>query len=126
MNRKITAIEMRESNSWLRVVSYLYRLECGHLVRGFFGPSPEFENCRECDAEAEDMLRIPSLVAGSVHSRYRKWCGKGLIYFYRRAPESPSGVMLLGSITATRAAEDLIRSIDSRKAPLSPTEGLSA
>ena len=67
---------------------------------------------------------LESIVKRSTHSRYRRWCGRELVTFYGRDPDSPTGVSRIGGAEWSQELEDAIRAIDSRICPLSPTEGL--
>lgn len=55
------------------------------------------------------------------HTRYRRWCGAGLIYVYKRDPDSPTGVKLL---MTGRETPELLALIPRSHSPLSPTEGI--
>lgn len=79
--------------------------------------------CEQCEKEEADLALIPEYVAQSVYSRFREW-GGGIITFYRRDPKSPTGVIALATISATKRAEAEIRRCNSSISPLSPTEGL--
>ena len=73
---------------------------------------------------SETKAEITDLVNRAVHSRFRSFGQGGYITFYGRDKTSPSGVVSIGSCDATEENENLIRSVDSRICPLSPTEGL--
>lgn len=80
-------------------------------------------HCQRCDSYQANLQQLKNLDWSTVaHSRYREWGGKGAYYVYRRAPESPSGVLLEMTIEATQEAEDLLSARGN--SPLSPTEGL--
>jgi hypothetical protein len=74
--------------------------------------------CDACAREAAAVGWLRGLDRATVlHSRFRY----GSYHFYRRAPESPSGVLLIGSVPACPAIERVLAEL--RYAPLSPTEG---
>lgn len=77
-----------------------------------------------CNTEA-DFDRVRALLkTGTVtHTRFRMWCGQGIIYVYVRRPDSPTGVILGDTLYATPEAEALFTGALS---PLSPTEGLGS
>lgn len=72
--------------------------------------------CRECDRDAEQTAYLRALDRSTLHhTRYRN----GFIYLYRLDPTSPSGFMLVRSVSATPEHEALLTGSLS---PLSPTE----
>lgn len=78
-------------------------------------------DCERCDRFAVALAALEALDRRALsHARYRNSCGVGVFYVYRRATESPSGVLLEMSIEARPEAEDLLRRM--RLSPLSPTE----
>lgn len=86
-------------------------------------PAPVSCRCEQCEREEVEFAMIPELVAASVHSRFREW-GGGIITFYGRVPSSPTGVLAIASISATKRAFAEISRCNSSISPLSPTEGL--
>lgn len=77
--------------------------------------------CKTCDAEREQAEWVRGLDTATVsHARFDPRFEPGSYHFYRRDPESPSGVFLMGSVRATPAMEAILR--ERRISPLSPTE----
>lgn len=96
----------------------------------------ETGKCQYC-ATQEALAAVPSLLRTALldpkcsHTRFRNWCGRGIVYVYHREPSSPSGVLLAASGSEQEfntVYEELRKDglIGSSKAPLSPTEGLCA
>lgn len=77
--------------------------------------------CTTCDQEAQQLEWLRALPSADVqHAWYKVWCGVGQYHFYRRDTSSPTGVFLIGSVTATKAVDALLA--EKRISPLSPTE----
>lgn len=81
-------------------------------------------DCEYCMQEKKDIETVRDILKRDdiSHTRYRDWCGQGQIYIYKRDASSPSGVLLLTAIAATKEIEDMLSG--TRLSPLSPTEGL--
>lgn len=76
-------------------------------------------DCETCQREVEQIEWLRGLDRSTVlHSRLRH----GSYHFYRRAPESPSGKLLIGSVMVSPKIEAVLNEL--RYSPLSPTEGL--
>jgi len=87
--------------------------------------------CEHCDRNvvATAKMRAALLSGEIVHTRFRNWCGQGIVYAYRRASDSPSGVFQAATLDAPDFDKLFaeLRSaglISSSLSPLSPTEGL--
>jgi hypothetical protein len=107
-------------------------LDCGHSATA--GPHPwvpptmsigETLDCVECANEKQQYAWLQALDPGIVfRSRFRITVGRPSYFFYRRDKQSPSGVMLIGSVGATQAIDELLAA--KGISPLSPTEGLGS
>lgn len=108
--------------------------KCGGFVFAINGASlnphdsalwilPEMLYCEECEHAANDLSRIPDLCQRALYTRFRPFGrNDGTITFYARHETSPTGVMSIGGVRATKEAEALICSIRRSLSPLSPTE----
>lgn len=99
-------------------------LDCGHKFYATRGPlnaqiGAEVE-CETCQTNARDLEWLQALDASTVqHARYNERFG-GRYLFYKRDTTSPTGVMLIGGVGATREIDALLRV--KGISPLSPTE----
>lgn len=94
MKRKVERIESRGARA-CSCGPLLARLaECGHSVVVAHERVTEAE-CPLCEAVAQDVARVQRFVATPEfsHAAYRAWCGAGMLHLYRKAPESPTGVL---------------------------------
>jgi hypothetical protein len=144
MLKAVAKIEKAWTNSALRCPVAWGVLECGHsakLVQAsdfnysrahdetqYLTKVGDSVQCERCDRYADTLAKIRALKRGDVqHSRFRpndsRGSRDGNLYLYGRDPKSPSGVILLFSIEATKEAEDAIRAVTGTSS-LSPTEGL--
>lgn len=91
--------------------------------------------CREAKRASDYAAALPGLIREALldqkfsHSRFRRWCGVGIVYIYHRDATSPSGVLLVAGaeesiFEAVYAEQIACGGIRSSAAPLSPTEGL--
>jgi len=72
------------------------------------------------DAKVADLKEILETAGKFIsYTRYRNWCGQGVIYVYRYDTGSPSGVSLLASYPDRPEITNLLRG---GLSPLSPTE----
>lgn len=88
-----------------------------------------YGRCEKCYQEKRERILsspryIKRLVGRSVHSRFRRFGDGGYITFYGQDNTSPTGVISIGSCDYTQENCEIIRSVDPRISPLSPTEGL--
>lgn len=88
---------------------------------------PEFEwtdatgakHTRPCDpCHIVWMLRHPDF----AHTTYVERCLRESILFYRREPTSPSGVLLIGGVEATKENLAVLHGLGEREIP-GPTRG---
>lgn len=113
-------------------VSHVVKFACGHdyypkllafKLDVFTGEFTETHGqCEKCAKATIDKAKIPELAKNAIYTRNRM----GLISFYRADPTSPTGVMLIGSVSATKENDAMICAIRPSLSPLSPTEGLAS
>ena len=125
--RKVVSHTFGESSN-LRTPYTEVSLECGHraLLRGHVVPSNAYGGakvipCSTCGDLAEhrqNWFRWKAQYQLS-HTRAGTGLAKGSVRVYRRAPESPSGVLLVGTLPDVPELADLLKE---KFSPLSPTE----
>lgn len=108
-----------------------YRVCCGTSVFNHIdSPNPHREadrvtkvgdvvECEQCERDNASEAWLRSLDRAVVHHSRLRY---GSYNFYRRAADSPSGVLLVGSVPATPRFDAILNEL--RYSPLSPTEGL--
>lgn len=112
--------------------SHAVKLSCGH---DYYPKSLAFKSdvftgkfaethgqCEKCAKATIDTAKIPELAKNAIYTRNRM----GLISFYRADSTSPTGVLLIGSVSATKENDAMICAIRPSLSPLSPTESLAS
>jgi len=100
-------------------------LACGHrhFSEGWniphTGKAGDVVECAECARHAERIEWLRNLAEPVFRARYSERWG-GQYHLYRRDTTSPTGVMLIGTVPATPAIDEVLR--QKRISPLSPTE----
>lgn len=101
----------------------IFNLDCGHNAFNTYSRKlaiGEMIACEDCEREAADQRFIEDLDPKTVaYSRFSPRFG-GQYLFYKRDFDSPTGVLLIGAVKATKMIDDLLR--HKRLSPLSPTE----
>jgi hypothetical protein len=115
---KVVRIQNGVSNSWLATPYQHSYLSCGHVAQNGV---PAVGELVECDSCAKSRIFIDSIDLNTVfRARFDPRFSPGHYHLYKRDTTSPSGVMLIGSVTATPEFDNILakRNIS----PLSPTE----
>lgn len=88
-----------------------------HIVSPALGDVVE---CEACASIARSFAWLEALDVPIHHARYREFGGGGSYYLYKLDQTSPSNFMLIGSVPALPAFDELLRR--RRISPISPTE----
>lgn len=117
-----TVLELKHG----RVMDYA-PLDCGHSVN--VGPWQAVKTvtvgeeiaCEWCASYAADLATLRAALAAGIvsHSRAGDRLARGSVHVYQYEPKSPTGVILLVTLTETPEVIALLRG---GLSPLSPTE----